>query len=70
MLKKIFIKAIRFYQLAVSPHLTKSCRFYPSCSEYSIQAIEKRGVVMGIVLGTWRVLRCNPLSHGGIDNLL
>ncbi|MDD5738953.1 MAG: membrane protein insertion efficiency factor YidD [Candidatus Pacebacteria bacterium] len=69
MLKRIFIKIIRFYQLTISPHLSKSCRFYPSCSEYSIQAIEKKGVVKGIIFGLWRILRCNPLSHGGVDIL-
>jgi len=67
MLKKFFIKTIRFYQIAISPRLSKHCRFYPSCSEYCVQAIEKRGVVWGIIIGMWRILRCNPLSRGGVD---
>ncbi|MDO8524776.1 MAG: membrane protein insertion efficiency factor YidD [bacterium] len=68
-LKKSVIKTVRFYQLAISPHLAKSCRFYPSCSEYSAMAIEKYGVLKGLSLSCWRVLRCNPLSHGGADNI-
>ncbi|MDD4990367.1 MAG: membrane protein insertion efficiency factor YidD [Candidatus Pacebacteria bacterium] len=67
MFKEIFTKTIRFYQLAISPHLPKSCRFYPSCSQYSVLAIEKKGVIKGAILGVWRILRCNPFSKGGVD---
>lgn len=45
------------------------CRFTPTCSQYTHDAIEKRGIVMGILLGCWRILRCNPFSHGGIDHV-
>ncbi len=44
-----------------------TCRYYPSCSEYAAQAIEKYGVLKGIALGAWRILRCNPFSAGGYD---
>lgn len=44
-----------------------SCRFYPTCSAYAIEAIEKRGVVVGTMLAIWRILRCNPFSKGGFD---
>jgi putative membrane protein insertion efficiency factor len=67
MFKIFFLKIIRFYQKLISPILGKNCRFYPSCSEYSYQAIEKYGVPRGLIRGFWRVLRCNPWSKGGID---
>ena len=67
MLKKIFLKTIKVYQKFISPFLSRSCRFYPSCSEYSYKAIEKYGVLKGGVLSLWRILRCNPWNKGGID---
>jgi len=45
------------------------CKYYPSCSEYTKQAIEKYGAIKGVCLGTWRILRCNPFSKGGYDPL-
>ena len=67
MFKIFFLKIIRFYQKLISPILGKNCRFYPSCSEYSYQAIKKYGVPRGLTRGFWRVLRCNPWNKGGID---
>ena len=67
MLKKVFVTIIKFYQLAISPHTRKACRFYPSCSQYCIVAVEKKGLLKGIGLSFWRVLRCNPFSKGGVD---
>jgi len=61
------IAAVRLYQLALSPLLGGRCRFRPSCSEYFIEAVKKRGPVRGAVMGLWRILRCNPLSKGGYD---
>ncbi len=59
---------IRFYQKSISPILPpNTCRFYPSCSHYSYQAIYRFGFVRGLILGTWRVLRCNPFNPGGYD---
>lgn len=68
MLKTIFKKMIRFYQIFLSPlkgHGT--CKFYPTCSQYAIEAIDKYGVGKGMLLAIWRILRCNPFSRGGYD---
>ena len=46
--------------------LGQRCKYYPSCSEYAVQAIERFGILRGLVLAGWRLLRCNPLSHGGL----
>ena len=59
---------IRLYQKLVSPSLpSNTCRFYPSCSHYGYQAIYKHGAWRGVVMATWRVLRCNPWNPGGYD---
>ncbi|MGC8970771.1 MAG: membrane protein insertion efficiency factor YidD [bacterium] len=69
-MKKIALVLIRFYKLFISPLLGKNCRFYPTCSEYTYQAIERYGLVKGIFLGLRRILRCNPFNPGGYDPLL
>lgn len=66
MLKKISIFLIRFYQKYIS---IKNCRYIPSCSQYTLEAILKHGVIVGWVLGFWRILRCNPWSKGGFDKV-
>ncbi|RMA93044.1 membrane protein insertion efficiency factor YidD [Hydrogenothermus marinus] len=66
-MKKILINFIKFYQRFISPAFPSSCRYYPTCSHYSIEAIEKYGVLKGSVKAIWRILRCNPFSKGGID---
>lgn len=58
---------IRGYQVILSPVLGPACRFYPSCSEYALQAIERHGIVKGIYLSVRRLLRCHPFHPGGID---
>jgi putative membrane protein insertion efficiency factor len=58
---------VHFYQLIVGPLLPKVCRFYPSCSEYFIQAVHKHGPVRGSLKGIWRLCRCHPWSQGGYD---
>ncbi len=58
---------INLYRRFVSPLLPPACRFLPSCSEYSAGAIERHGLLRGALLAAWRVLRCNPLSRGGVD---
>ena len=63
----LFILPIKGYKKFISPLLGNNCRFYPTCSEYAMQAIEIHGVVKGILLGAWRILRCNPFCKGGID---
>ncbi|MEO0145126.1 MAG: membrane protein insertion efficiency factor YidD [candidate division WOR-3 bacterium] len=66
-MKNLFISLIKGYQLFISPILPSSCRFYPTCSNYMILAIEKYGVLKGFIKGIFRILRCNPFSKGGID---
>ncbi|TCJ15961.1 membrane protein insertion efficiency factor YidD [Rubrobacter taiwanensis] len=61
------VAVVRFYQRFVSPAFPPSCRYYPSCSEYTIQAIERYGPLRGGLMGAWRILRCNPFSKGGVD---
>ena len=62
------ILPIRAYQL-VSRCLPQRCRYYPSCSEYAAQAIVRFGILRGLVLASWRLLRCNPFSAGGVDHV-
>lgn len=74
--KKMIIGIIRLYQKTFSPDhglfaaITMiGCRYYPSCSEYTIRAIQRDGVLQGIMRGIWRILRCNPFSRGGVDDI-
>ena len=60
---------IRLYQRILSPIIPARCKYYPSCSEYAAQAIRKQGVMRGLVLAGWRLLRCNPWSLGGVDHV-
>jgi len=64
---KVFIVLIRAYQFLLSPMLGQRCKFYPSCSNYALEALRVHGAVRGTGLATWRILRCNPFSHGGVD---
>lgn len=64
---KLFIFPIRLYQKFISPCFPRRCRYYPTCSAYAVTAIKKHGAVKGIILGSYRLLRCNPFSKGGID---
>lgn len=68
--QRILCLIVRGYQLFVSPCLPRSCRFYPSCSEYMIQAIMTYGAFKGLLRGTWRILRCHPFSPGGYDPVI
>lgn len=65
--KKPVIQLLRGYKLVISPLLGQRCRFYPSCSEYTMQAIDRFGVIRGGWLGAKRIGRCHPLHPGGID---
>jgi len=67
MFKKIAVALIFFYQHILSPLKAPSCRFYPSCSNYALQAIEKHGVTKGICKSLWRLARCHPWHPGGYD---
>jgi len=66
-MKKIFLFLIRIYQKIISPWTPKSCRFYPTCSEYSKQAIIKYGAFKGGWMGFKRIIRCHPFNPGGYD---
>lgn len=66
-MSKVFILMIRAYQVLLSPLLGPRCRYYPTCSAYAVEALRVHGVVRGLALASWRVLRCNPFSNGGID---
>ncbi|MBR1778936.1 MAG: membrane protein insertion efficiency factor YidD [Clostridia bacterium] len=66
-MKNMIINAIRFYQKNISPQKPLRCRFYPTCSQYAIEAIERLGICRGIGLAVCRLLRCTPLFSGGYD---
>jgi hypothetical protein len=68
-MRKIFVFLIRVYQRLISPLFPPSCRFYPTCSEYAVQAVTKYGIFKGGVKAVWRILRCNPFNKGGYDPL-
>ncbi|WP_042354704.1 membrane protein insertion efficiency factor YidD [Bacillus rubiinfantis] len=67
MFKKVFIVLIRFYQRVISPLKPPSCRFYPTCSQYGLEAIQRFGALKGGYLTIKRILKCHPLHPGGID---
>ncbi|MCS5697052.1 membrane protein insertion efficiency factor YidD [Desulfofundulus thermocisternus] len=66
-MRSLVIACFRFYQRFVSPLKPPACRFYPTCSEYAVQAVAKYGVVRGLLLACWRLLRCHPFCRGGYD---
>ncbi len=66
---KLAILCVRFYQYCISPFLGNHCRYYPSCSSYTLIAIERFGLLKGGYIGLRRLLRCHPWSEGGIDNV-
>lgn len=68
-MKKIIIHILKFYQNKISPYKPRTCRFYPTCSDYFIQAINKYGILKGGLKGIYRILRCNPFNPGGYDPL-
>jgi len=65
--RRLAIAPIRAYQKGISPLLRPRCKYYPSCSEYAVQAVDRFGILRGLVLAGWRLLRCNPFSRGGFD---
>lgn len=67
MLKKIIINLIQLYRKYLSPMKVVKCPYYPSCSEYGLEAVEKYGAIKGSALAAYRILRCNPFSKGGYD---
>jgi uncharacterized protein len=67
LLVAVLLAPIRAYQRFVSPALPRRCKYYPTCSAYAVDAVREFGVVRGTILAGWRLLRCNPFSHGGYD---
>lgn len=67
MIKNFFIFMIKIYQRYISPMKSTKCPYYPTCSVYALEAIEKHGAIKGGFLTLWRILRCNPFSKGGYD---
>ncbi len=65
--RRLVIAPIELYRRAISPALPRRCKYEPSCSSYAAQAIRQFGILRGLVLAAWRLLRCNPWSHGGFD---
>ena len=66
-LRRVLLAAIALYQRLISPALGPRCKYEPSCSRYAAQALRDFGILRGLLLAGWRVLRCNPWSHGGHD---
>jgi putative membrane protein insertion efficiency factor len=65
--RAVVIAPIVVYRRVLSPALPQRCKYEPTCSRYAVDAIKEYGILRGLVLGAWRLLRCNPWSHGGYD---
>jgi uncharacterized protein len=67
MMRRVVMAPIVAYQRVISPAFPRRCKYEPTCSAYAVQAIREFGILQGLVLAVWRLLRCNPFSHGGFD---
>jgi putative membrane protein insertion efficiency factor len=67
--RNLGVALITGYRKVISPLYGEVCRYYPSCSAYGLGQVQQRGLAVGSVLALWRILRCNPFSHGGVDNV-
>ena len=67
--RELFLLPLHAYRAVIAPNMAPRCKYYPSCSAYGVQAVRELGVVRGSIVAAWRVLRCNPFSHGGVDEL-
>ncbi|MDQ3769273.1 MAG: membrane protein insertion efficiency factor YidD [Actinomycetota bacterium] len=65
--RRAVLLPVRAYQVLISSALPARCRYYPTCSQYAVEAIGRFGILRGVVLACWRLLRCNPFSAGGLD---
>ncbi len=65
--RRVVLAPVVLYRRLISPALPRRCKYEPTCSQYAIDAVRELGAARGVVLATWRVLRCNPWSHGGYD---
>jgi putative membrane protein insertion efficiency factor len=69
LLRELLLVPLHLYRRLISPALAPRCKYYPSCSAYTVEAVRELGVLRGAALGAWRLARCNPWSHGGVDEL-
>ncbi|CAN5242388.1 hypothetical protein BH09ACT6_BH09ACT6_22790 [soil metagenome] len=67
--RNLAVLVLRVYRLVISPLYGDVCRYYPSCSSYALQAIQQRGLTVGVALGAYRIVRCHPWAAGGIDDV-
>ena len=67
--RELFLAPLHLYRRLIAPALPPRCKYYPSCSSYAVQAVRELGVIRGSIVAGWRVLRCNPWSLGGVDEL-
>ena len=67
-MRELAVAPIRLYQRVISPLFPRRCKYHPTCSAYAVDAVREFGVLKGLVLAVWRLLRCNPWSHGGVDH--
>ncbi len=67
MLKKVCFALLHWYKSTLSPFIGRNCKYTPTCSMYAYDAIARYGVIIGCIMGAWRILRCNPFSKGGFD---
>ena len=67
-MRELAVAPIRLYQRVISPLFPRRCKYHPTCSAYAVDAVREIGVLKGLVLAVWRLLRCNPWSHGGVDH--
>ena len=68
-LRETFLLPLHLYRRLLAPALPPRCRYYPSCSAYGVEAVRELGIVRGSIVAAWRVIRCNPFSDGGVDEL-
>lgn len=66
-LRAVVLAPVNLYRRCISPLLPRRCKYEPTCSAYASQAVERFGILRGVPLASWRLLRCNPWSHGGYD---
>jgi putative membrane protein insertion efficiency factor len=67
--RELLLLPVHVYRRAISPALPNRCKYYPSCSTYAVESVRELGVVRGSIVAAWRLARCNPWSHGGVDEL-
>ena len=68
-IRELLLLPVHFYRRVITPALPQRCKYYPTCSAYAVQSVRELGVVRGVIVAAWRLARCNPWSHGGVDEL-